>query len=365
VLKDTVNFARLIDALPNMDFSMSMGNPTDVSIGNIYVHIFREMARKSNKPIIFIADRGEDIRQIYDIACLVEGGEDELQKMPFILNYSEAISPLRFPVNVMEKLVFCAEKKIPICLPSGSNDGGGAPVTLAGAIALGVAENLAGLVIHQLAGKGSPCLFAPNVSALGMKHTVISYGCAEWSLTQAALADMRDEIYDIPIWAYAGATDAKVINAQAGAEGMLSIITAMLSRCNVIHDVGYIESGLTSSLEMLTIADELVAMSRYFTEGLLVNENTLALDVIDRVAKGPDGTMFLSDAHTFENFKSAHFLPELMDRARHDIWEKEGRTDLFSRSHEKTRHLLKTHTVEPKPEAILNGIDQIIGEKIN
>ena len=68
---------------------------------------------------------------------------------------------------------------------------------------------------------------------------------------------------------------------------------------------------------------------------------------------------------TSENFKSAHFLPERMDRARHDIWEKEGCTDLFSRTHEKTRHLLKTHTVEPKPEAILKEIDQILIEKVN
>ncbi|MCP4347382.1 MAG: trimethylamine methyltransferase [Desulfobacterales bacterium] len=360
VLNDVGNFAKLIDALPNMDFSMSMGNPTDVPIEEIYVHVFAEMVQKSNKAISFIADSGKDIKKIYEIACLVAGGEDELQKKPFILNYSEAISPLRFPKNVMEKLVFCAEKKIPICLPSGCNAGGGGPVTLAGAMALGIAENLVGLTIHQLAGKGSPFLFAPNVSVLDMKHTVISYGCTEWSLTQAALADMRDEIYGIPIWAFGGATDSKVLDAQAGAECMLSIITAMLSRCNVIHDVGYIESGHTSSLEMLTMADELVAMSRYFTEGIKVNEETLALDVIDRVAKGPEGSMFLTDEHTFDNFKSAHFPPELMDRARYELWEKAGSADLYTRCNQKARRLLKEHSVEPKPEKVLQEINRIL-----
>ena len=85
------------------------------------------------------------------------------------------------------------------------------------------------------------------------------------------LADMRDEIYGLPIWSFAGATDAKAIDAQAGAEGMLSIITSMLSRCNFIHDVGYIESGHTSSLEMLTLADELIGMSRYFIDGLRID----------------------------------------------------------------------------------------------
>ncbi|MBF0201199.1 MAG: trimethylamine methyltransferase family protein [Desulfamplus sp.] len=363
LLSDTGNFAKLVDALPNMHFSMSMGNPTDVPIEDIYTYVFVEMVKNSNKPICFIADSGRDIRKIYDIACVVAGGEKEFQKKPFLLNYSEAISPLRFPANVMDKLLFCAEKKIPICLPSGSNAGSGAPITLAGAMALGIAENLVGLVIHQLAGKGSPFLFAPNVSVLDMKSTVVSYGCPEWSLTQAAFADMRDEIYDIPIWSYAGATDSKVIDAQAGAEGMMSIMSAMLSRCNVIHDVGYIESGHTSSLEMVTMANEMVSMSRFFTEGLEVNQENLALDVIERVAKGPDNSIFLADPHTYTNFRTAHLMPELMDRSRYDAWEKDGAKDLFTRCNEKTREILEKHQVDPKPNDVLGEIDLILFKK--
>lgn len=204
VLKDTANFARLVDGLENIDFAMSMANPEDVPLEDIYVYVFAKMVKNTNKPMVFIADSGRDIAKIYEIACLVAGGEEELQKKPFMLNYSEAISPLRFPKNVMEKLIFCAKREIPICLPSGSNAGGGAPVTLAGAMALGIAENLVGLVVHQLVGRGSPFLFGPNVSTLDMKSTVVSYGCPEWSLTQAALADMRDEIYGLPILGLCG-----------------------------------------------------------------------------------------------------------------------------------------------------------------
>ena len=361
VLQDTGNFARLVDGLENMDFSMSMGNPADAPIEEIYVHVFAEMVKSSNKPICFIADCGKDIAQIHDIACLVAGGEDELARRPFILNYSEAISPLRFPTNVMEKLVFCARKRIPICLPSGCNAGGGGPVTLAGAMALGIAENLVGLTIHQLTHQGAPFLFAPNVSVLDMRHTVVSYGCTEWSLTQAALADMRDLIYHLPIWSFAGATDAKTVDAQAGAEGMLSIITAMLSRCNFIHDVGYIESGHTSSLEMLTLADELVAMSRYFVDGLRIDDETLALDVIDRVARnGNNGAIFISDSHTFKHFKTALFNPELFDRSRFENWEASGSKEMQRRCNEKAREILSNHEVTPKSNAVLDGIEAIL-----
>jgi trimethylamine--corrinoid protein Co-methyltransferase len=318
------------------------------------------MIQNTNKPIIFIADGGRDIAKMYDIACLVAGGEKAFQDRPFLLNYSEAISPLIFPEKVVEKLVFCAERKIPICLPSGCNAGGGGPITLAGALALGIAENLVGLVVHQLAGEGSPFLFAPNVSVLDMKTTVISYGCPEWSLTQAALADMRDEIYGIPIWAFAGASDSKVMDAQAGAEAMFSIITAMQSRCNIIHDVGYLEFGTTSSLEMLVMADELVAMSRFFTNGIPVNSDTLALEVIDRVALGTDQSIFIADLHTAEHFRTAQFLPKRLDRFPYTQWKESGARDLYARCNAEANRLLSEHEVKSKPDHIINEIFGIL-----
>ncbi len=363
VLKDTANFAKLVDGLENMAFAMSMANPEDVPVEDIYIYVFAEMVKNTNKPIVFIADSGRDIAKIYQIACQVVGGEEELQKKPFVLNYSEAISPLRFPENVMEKLIFCAEKRIPICLPSGSNAGGGAPVTLAGAMALGIAENLVGLVVHQLAGKESPFLFGSNVSVLDMKSTVVSYGCPEWSLTQAALADMRDEIYGLPIWAFAGASDAKVMDAQAGAEAMFSIISALLSRANLIHDVGFLEYGSTSSLEMVTMADELVAMSRFFVGGIPVNEETLALEAIERVVSGGPSSIFLMDDHTFEHFMQAQFLPKLLDRSRYDSWEEAGAMDFYQRCNVATKKILSEHQVAPKPDEVLRRIDQILQAK--
>ena len=361
VLSDVANFAKVADALDNIAFNMSMANPDDVpSIENIYVYVFTEMIKNTNKPLVIIADSGRDLEKIYQIACMVAGEEEELQQKPFILNYSEAISPLRFPQNVMEKLIFCAEKRIPICLPSGSNAGGGAPITLAGAITLGIAENLVGLVVHQLAGKGSPFLFGPNVSTLDMKHSIVSYGCPEWSLSQAALADMRDELYGLPVWAYAGASDAKVMDAQAGAEAMFSIITSMLSRCNLIHDVAFLEYGFTSSLEMLVMADELIAMSKFFTEGIPVNKETLALAATERVACGDPSSIFLMDDHTFEHFMQAQFLPKLLDRSHYDVWEQAGAEDLYKRCNIEAKRILSEHQAEPKPDAVISNIDELI-----
>jgi trimethylamine--corrinoid protein Co-methyltransferase len=362
-LRDAGDFAKLVDGLDQLSFAMSMANPEDVPVvEDIYVHVFAQMVENTNKPVVFIADGGRDIAKIHKIAGTVAGGANELAHRPFILNYSEAVSPLHFPANVVDKLIYCAENAIPICLPSGSNAGGGAPVTLAGAMALGIAENLAGLVVHQLAREGSPFLFGPNVSALDMRSSVVSYGCPEWSLSQAALADMRDEIYGLPIWAFAGASDSKVMDAQAGAEAMFSIITALLSRANLIHDVGFLEFGTTSSLAMVTMANELVAMSRYFVRGIPVEPETLALETIDRVGRGGSGSMFLLDEHTYENFMNALFLPKLLDRARYDSWQENGAMGLRERCGAEAKRVLTEHVVEPKPDDVLREITRVLAD---
>jgi trimethylamine--corrinoid protein Co-methyltransferase len=150
------------------------------------------------------------------------------------------------------------------------------------------------------------------------------------------------------------------MDAQAGAEAMFSIISAMLSRCNVIHDVGFLEYGNTSSLEMVVMANELIAMSRFFTEGIQVNQETLALEAIERVAGGEPGSIFLMDNHTFENFMKAQFLPVLLDRNRYDSWKEAGATDLYQRCNMEAKRILSEHQVEPKMDEILKGITQIL-----
>ncbi|MFC1964984.1 trimethylamine methyltransferase family protein, partial [Chloroflexota bacterium] len=166
-------------------------------------------------------------------------------------------------------------------------------------------------------------------------------------------------IYGLPVWAFAGASDAKVMDAQAGAEAMFSIINAMLSRANLIHDVGFLEYGSTSSLEMVTMADELVAMSRFFARGIPVNRETLALEAIERVASG-DPSSFLMDDHTFEHFMQAQFLPKLLDRSRYDSWKEAGAKDLYQRCNIEAKRILSEHQVEPKSDEVLKGIDQIL-----
>lgn len=354
--EDVGRMAKLCDALPNIDFIMSMGNPQDVRRTDIYLYEFAEMVFNSNKPIVFTADTAKDIDDIIEMASHITGGKDQLQERPFLLHYVEPISPLIFPESSVQKLVRCAENAIPVAFPSGANAGGGAPITLAGAMALANAECLGGLVIHQLKRPGSPFLYGFNVSIVDMRTAIVSYGAPEWSLTAAAQADIA-RYYRLPSWGFAGASDSKVIDAQAGLEAMFSVYNAILSRNNLVHDVGYLEFGTTSSMELIILVDEIITMCRRFMEGIPVNPKTLAMEAIER-AKAKRG--FIDDDHTLENWREAQFQPSLLDRMQYDIWESSGKLDLYDRLNREAKEIMATHIPEPKPRTVIEEITKIL-----
>jgi trimethylamine--corrinoid protein Co-methyltransferase len=354
--EDVRRIARLCDGLDQMDFTMSMGSPSDVPALDIYLHGFIGMIRGSIKPTCYTANNRADMEDIYRIACAVAGGEVELREKPFLMLYAESISPLLYPDESVDKLLFCAEKGIPVTYPPSPNTGGGGPITLAGALALGNAECLVGLLLTQLVRPGTPFLYGMNTAALDMKSAIVSYGAPEWPLGMAAWTDIG-RTYGLPVWGAAGATDSKLVDAQAGIEATVTVMSAFLCRSNLNHDVGYIEYGTTSSMEMLVIADEIIRDVRYVMGGVEVSERTLAREAIHRAQPGGG---FLADDHTLENWKWAQWRPQIIDRMRYDNWMAKGSKDMTARANERARKILAEHEVPPLPAAAEGIIKEIL-----
>lgn len=357
--QDVENLARLCDGLDNIDFVMSMGNPSDVPPDDLYVHAFIRMIRGSVKPNVYVTKDRKDMEDIYRIAVAVAGGEDALREKPFFLHYAEPISPLLIPEESLQKIIFCAEKGIPACYPPSPNTGGGGPISLAGAVALGNAECLVGLIISQLTRRGTPFLYGMNTAAMDMKTAIVSYGSPEWSLGMAAWTDLA-RFYNLPSWGFGGASDSKLVDAQAGLEATFSIMSAFLSRCTLVHDVGYLEFGSTSSAEMLVIADEIIRMTRFLVNGIAINDKTLALDAIARVRPGGG---FLADDHTLENWKWAQWTPKVIDRKLYHSWVEAGSKDMFVRANDVAREVLKKHEVLPLQGEVEAVIADVLAER--
>lgn len=358
-VEDVQRIAQLCDGLDQIDFVMSMSNPSDVPAMDVFLHEFIAMVRGSVKPNVYTANERQDMEDMYRIACAVAGGEDELREKPFLLHYAEPISPLLFNDESVDKLLFCAEKGLPVAYIPSPNTGGGGPITVAGSLALGNAECLAGLVLSQLVRPGTPFLYGMNIAALDMGSTIVSYGSPEWPLGMAAWTDIG-RWYDLPVWGVAGATDSKVVDAQASLEATVTIMTAFLSRCNLNHDVGYIEYGTTSSMEMLVVADEIIREVRYVMGGVEVSQRTLARQAIHRARPGGG---FLADDHTLKNWRWAQWRPELIDRSRYDNWVENGRQDMTARANERARQILAEHQVPPLPEAAEEVIAEVLKER--
>lgn len=357
--EDGQHFAHLCDGLEQMDFIMSMGTPSDVPAMDHFLHSFIGMIRGSVKPNVYTANNRADMEDIYRIACAVAGGETELRERPFLMLYGESISPLLYPDESVDKLLFCAEKGIPVTYPPSPNTGGGGPITLAGALALGNAECLVGLVLTQLVRPGSPFLYGMNTAALDMKSAIVSYGAPEWPTGMAAWTDIGRH-YDLPVWGAAGASDSKVVDAQAGIEAAISIMAAFLTRCNLVHDVGYIEYGSVSSMEMLVVADEIIRDVRHIMGGVEVSERTLAREVIHRAKPGGG---FLAADHTLDNWRWAQWQPALLDRRRHDRWVNAGSKDMAARANERAREIITEHQVPPLSEEAEGEITEVLARR--
>jgi trimethylamine--corrinoid protein Co-methyltransferase len=124
---------------------------------------------------------------------------------------------------------------------------------------------------------------------------------------------------------------------------MLSVLMAKLSGGNLIHDVGYMESGLTTSFEMIVLTDELVAMTDHIMKGIEVSEDTLMLDEVDTV--GPGGH-FLDTEQTLTRFRD-FWIPGLLNRRRRVQWLEAGAETLGQRLNARVKEITKEH--QPKP----------------
>ncbi len=354
-MQDLTDVYRLCDALPEIGFVMSVGIPKDAPEDRHYQHQFAAMLKNTTKPIVFVCDGLEDIEAIAAMAAAAAGGMDNLGNYPTLLLYSEPTTPLQHSLEATDKLLFCAEHHIPVTHSPAPMMGGTAPITLAGAVALGNAEMLSGLVMHQLQNPGAPFLYGHGVHHLDMKDMVSVYGAPEFQLARVMAAEMG-RFYHLPVWGYAGHSDSKLPDGQAAADMQFSVLVALLAKTNLNHDVGYLESGLTNSPEMMVLANEIISATRRFTGGVRLNDDALALDVIDAV--GPGGE-FLSTDHTMAHWREL-WVPQISNRQMMEAWQAGGSPSLTDTLREKTVALMETHTPEPLPDSVAAELEAIL-----
>lgn len=354
--KDVGNFARVCDYLPNIDFVMSMALASDRPGEVADLYHFSQMVSNTTLPILFTASNRESLKYIYQMCLAIRGGEQAFAKEPFIIHYAEPSSPLQHSKDAIEKLLFCAEHEIPVTYPSGTSLGATAPVTIAGAMVMANAEFLGGLVLGQLTREGAPIIYGGGNSAMDMRTTAYLYAAPENWLNGMIVRELSS-YYGLPCFGEGGCGDAKTFDQQASSEATSTLLVTSLVGTNLIHDVGYIESGKTGSYEMLLLSDDVIGQIKRFLRGVEVSDETLAVEVLDRV--GPGGN-FLTDQHTLNHFKDSIYNPNYFDRQTFSQWVKQGKKALGQILNEKAKWILENHKPEPLPEEVTQKINTII-----
>jgi trimethylamine--corrinoid protein Co-methyltransferase len=354
---DLVDSIRVVDALTELGFCMSMGIPDDLNGSNVYRQQFAMMLEYTTKPIVFVCDDQADCEAIVAMASAAAGGADALRIHPSILLYSEPTTPLQHSRTATSKLLFMAQQVLPVVHSPAPMMGGTAPVTLAGGFALGNAEVLSSLVLHQLQHPGAPFVYGQGLHHMDMKTTISVYGAPEFQLARVMVAEMG-RYYRLPTWGYAGHSDSCVADEQAAADAASSVLVALLTGTNLVHDVGYLEAGLTTSPEMIVLTAEVISMLRRFVSGVALDPEALALEVIHHVGPGGD---YLAQEHTLRHFRE-FWQPTLMSRKRMDEWVADGGLSLGHRLKRATLEILDSHQPDPLPDKVRSEVEAILAE---
>jgi len=353
---DVANMAKVCNSLPNFDFLMSLGLVQNKYPEIGYIHEFDAMARNSTKTIVMSANDGQNVRDIVEMASAIMGGYDELRKKMILAIYTEPTSPLRQDEYALDKALACAELQIPVIHTIGFLTGATSPATLAGSLVQGDAEIMSGLVINQLKQPGAPFFYGGTISTLDMRTMAHLYGNPEFHILSAALTEIGN-YFEMPVFSTGGCSDSKSFDAQASAEAGYSLLMSSLSGGNLIHDIGYLDSGMTGSLSQALFANEMIGIAKHVVKGISYSDEHLALDAIGRV--GPGGH-YLADEHTAKHFRDEYWFPTLMERRSFTQWADAGKVTMEEKVNKEVQRVLTEYSPEPLAADKAKALDDLI-----
>ncbi|MBU8910511.1 MAG: trimethylamine methyltransferase family protein [Desulfobacterales bacterium] len=353
ILQDVINAARVMDALPEIDFLMSLVLPRDVHQSIYDRYQMEVMLNNTTKPIVFVSPDFEGCRAAVEMCEAVAGGVEEFKRHPFATCYINVTSGMVINEEAIQKCIYLAEKGLPqLWIPL--NAGGvNSPATTAGCMASMNAGIMLGIVLSQLVKKGAPIAVPGwNGGPYNLQTMVGNYVLAD----EQGVATSMGRYYNLPVFGLGGSTDSKTLDHQCAIEMTISLTTALLHGANIVHDVGFMDAGLQGSLQLLVMANETIGFLRAATKGVTVDDETLALDVIEE--QGPTGT-YLSHPHTLRHYKEP-FYSKLFDKGSYSMWEKKGKLTMEQKAAKVVDEILKKHKGEPLPEDVQAKIKAIV-----
>ena len=348
----------VIDSLENISFASTCILPSDVPTELNDVFAVRIALGLTEKHLFFSPLTRENFDYCIRMAVAVQGSEEEFKKRPLVSFIAATTSPLKLPREPALQLIECARMKVPVMLDSSPMCGATGPASLLGALVLQNAEDLAMNALIQLVNPNSPVTYGPRCAPLDMRTGMPSWGSVEMALLSAGGVQIA-HYYGIPADTHGPTTNSKLLDEQAGFEKAICGMMPALAGSEIISGAGALESLSTSSIEQLIIDDEFYSMLFRLVKGLEVDDDTLAVDLIRKVAH--EGA-YLKEEHTRRHYKQEHRLPLLFDAQFRNAWQSAGAKDTVQRAKEKARKILSEHHPIPLGAELEKRLDILLDD---
>lgn len=356
-MQDYENLVQLADALPNQDLSGHLlVGPGDVPAPTAHLRMLHAGMVHSDKPFIGSTEGAVGAHHTMAMAAILFGEQPE---RPVTIGVVNSLSPLGYSDEMLQALMAYARARQPLIIAAMVLAGSTGPVTLAGVLAQQNAELLAGITLAQLISPGTPVVYGVTSTNLDMKTGGLCIGSPELALIVTATAQMARH-YGLPYRGGGALTDAHSLDARAGFEAMLSLLTTVNSGMDfVLHSAGILSSYLAFSYEKFVLDDEMCGIMRRYRRGISVTPDTLAYDVIANVGSGGN---FLMEKHTLKRCRTEFWQPALFERVDLAAWQTAGCPDVVGQARQRWQRLLVEHQDPPLDETTTRQLQSFVDE---
>ena len=356
-IADVADSARFVDALPQVSFYWGpVVTAEDVPLATRPLHEVAAIFANTSKHFQAVDVVGEDMtRRVVEMARVVAGGDEELRRRPIMSLIACPIDPLSNEAVSLEAALVCAEAGVPVGFLSLTLGCASAPATLAGNLVVNIAAVLAGIVLVQLAHPGAPVFLAGAPSVMDLKTGGYTGGSPEDYVLAAAATELAHH-FGFAMNMGTMASGAKEPGWQAAVDDALSTLASVGAGAEMMSGCGLLDGSKTLSYAHLLMEAEIYGIVQKVAGGIVVDDETLALDVIKKV--GPNGT-YLAEKHTRRHMGDI-WRPGVWDRTPYDAWLREGKKGALENAEERAREILRTHAPDPLPDDVSAELRRLV-----
>lgn len=350
-VQDVADATRVLDALPNVDVIIPLLGPTDAPPELLAVASTAAMLRNTGKPFSAAAiELPQDVPYVVEMAAACCGGMDAYRRHPTMYISVSPVSPLRFPNDVTSTIIAVAQSGTPFNTLPAPSLGATAPITLAAALSQQHAEVLASFVIAAAASPGAAVTYCSRINPIDLRTAISSWGGPEIGMAGACATQLAHRL-GLPCDSFGFCTSATRLDPQFAYERLTNALMPALAGVDILSGVGSTESVMAGGFEIAVIDDEIISLMKHLFSGVVVDDTTLALDVMREVI--PRDGVFLGELHTVKQIrKGAIWMPTVGDRT--------GTASGVDRARARAREILQTHQAPLLPDDVVGRLDEIM-----